>query len=239
MLIEKFKPMDAFLGKTLLVFTAHPDDETFGMGGTIYKNQQKGGRTFVVSATLGEKGSSHLAKPVGEETLKAIRKKEILAAGRFLKVSRVHLLNLPDGKLHTMVPRMYREGLEIAREVKPDAILSFGRFGMSGHRDHIAAGQAAARIAAKLHIPIFTLTLPPKLVPNFVARIKQRRRNPHYTRAKPFFEKPAVKISIDPAVKLKAARFHKSQLGGREPFAAFPPSIRRLRLRAEYFARQK
>lgn len=230
--------MNTFLGKNLLVFTAHPDDETFGMGGTIYQNQKMGGRTFVVCATLGEKGSSHLIESVSERALKAVRKKEILAAGRFLKVSRVFLLNLPDGKLHTLVARMAREGLAIAQKIRPDAILSFGRYGMSGHRDHIAAGQAARRIAQKLHIPLFTLTLPPQLVPEFMARIKLRRHNPHYTESRPVFEKPALMISVDSQIKLKAARFHESQLGGKKPFAAFPPRIRRLRLRAEYFALQ-
>ena len=125
--------MNAFLGKTLLVFTAHPDDETFGMAGTIYKNQRLGGKTFIICATLGEKGSSHLSKPLSEHALKKMRKKELERAARFLKVSDVHLLNLPDGKLETFGPRLFREGLRIAKMMQPDAILSFGKYGMSGH----------------------------------------------------------------------------------------------------------
>lgn len=230
--------MKNFLGKTLLVFTAHPDDETFGMAGTIWKNQAKGGRTFVICATYGEKGSSHLKRPVSEKRLKAIRKRELLQAARFLKVSRVYPLKLPDGKLHTLGLQLFREGLRIAQEVQPDAILSFGRYGMSGHLDHIAVGQAAWRIAKKLHTPLFTLTIPPELVPDFVARIKLRRRNPHYTKMRPIFEKPAIKVSIDSKIKLHAAGFHKSQLGEEKLFASLPPVLRRFRLRSEYFALQ-
>lgn len=230
--------MKNFLGKTILVFTAHPDDETFGMAGTIWKNQQKGGRTFVITATFGEKGSSHLRPPISQARLKAMRKRELLLAARFLKVSRVYPLGLPDGKLHTLVPRLFSEGLSLARKVKPDAILSFGRYGMSGHLDHIAVGRAGRRIAAKLRIPFFTLTLPPKFVPDFITRIKLRRRNPHYTKTKPVFEKPAIKVSINPQIKLQAASFHKSQLGGETLFASLPPALRRARLRAEYFAHQ-
>ena len=230
--------MKTFLGKTVLVFTAHPDDETFGMAGTIWKNQKIGGRTFVICATYGEKGSSHLSKTMSEARLKAARRRELTQAAKFLKVSRIYPLNLPDGKLHIFGPRLFREGLKIAREVKPDAILSFGRYGMSGHLDHIAVGRASRHISSKLHIPLFTLTIPPELVPEFVARIRQRRRNPHYTRSKPFFEKPAVKIAIDPKIKLRAALFHKSQLGGQKPFASLPAPLRAMRLRAEYFAKQ-
>ncbi len=233
----KRRPPHAFLGKTILVFTAHPDDETFGMAGTIWKNQAMGGRTFVICATYGEKGSSHLSRPVSETRLKAIRKQELMQAARFLKASRVYPLNLPDGKLRSLGQRLFGEGLRIARKINPDAILSFGRFGMSGHLDHIAVGQAARRIAAKLRIPLFTLTLPSKLVPDFVARIKRRRRNPHYTRARPFFEKPGVRVSVDSKIKLRAARYHQSQLGGEKPFVSLPPALRRLRLRREYFAR--
>lgn len=234
---RNLNPQEAFLGKTLLVFTAHPDDETFGMAGTIHKNRQKGGRAYVICSTFGEKGSSHLARPVGEERLKAIRKKELLRAAHFLGVSRVYPLNLSDGKLHTLGPRLFHEGLRIAREVKPDAILSFGRFGMSGHLDHIAVGRAARRIAARLKIPLFTLTLPPELVSDFVSRIKLRRRNPHYTKAAPVFEKPTVKIAINRRAKIKAASYHKSQLGDEKPFASLPPALRKIRLNAEYFAR--
>jgi len=230
--------MKDFLGKIILVFTAHPDDETFGMAGTIWKNRQKGGHTFVVCATFGEKGSSHLPRPVSESRLKVIRKRELLRAARFLKVSRVYPLGLPDGKLYTLLPQLSREGLTVAREIKPEAILSFGRYGMSGHLDHIAVGRASRRIASKLHIPVFTLTLPPQLVPGFITRIKLRRRNPHYTKIKPVFERPAVKVSIDSKIKLRAASFHKSQLGGENLFASLPPALRRVRLNAEYFARQ-
>lgn len=226
-----------FLGKTLLVFTAHPDDETFGMAGTIHKNQQKGGRTFVICATLGEKGASHLKKPVSERGLKAIRKKELMHSTRFLGVSRVYSLGLPDGGLKHCKKELFEKSVAIAQCVKPDAILSYGQYGMSGHWDHIAAGIVAKRIAKKLCISLYTLTIPPELVAEFVERIKARRRNPHYTKKLPEFETPAIKIAVDPKMKMRAAAFHQSQIDDGKPFSSLPPRLRRLRLRAEYFAR--
>ncbi len=225
-----------FLGKTLLVFTAHPDDETFGMAGTIYKNRQKGGKTFVICATLGEKGSSHLKKLLSEQALKAIRKKELMRSARFLGVSRVFSFGLPDGKLKDCKKELFEKGLAVAQRIKPDAMLSFGQYGMSGHWDHIAAGEVARRIAEKLRIPLFTLTIPPELAQEFSERIKARRRSPHYTSDPPMFEEPVLKITIDPKIKLKAGSFHASQLDGGKPFVSLPARIRRLRLRAEYFA---
>ncbi len=225
-----------FLGKTLLVFTAHPDDETFGMAGTIHKNHQKGGKTFVVCATRGEKGMSHLAKPMSEEKLKTMRKKEMEASCRFLKVSGLFPLDFPDGRLIHCKARLFYEGLRIVKRLRPDALLSFGKYGMSGHLDHIAAGEIARRIAEKLQIPLYTLTIPPELAQEFSERIKARRRSPHYTKKPPVFETPTIKISIDPKIKLKAGSFHASQLDDGKPFSSLPARIRRVRLRAEYFA---
>ena len=66
-----------FLGKKILVITAHPDDESFFAAGTIYKNQRLGGKTFLICGTAGEKGSGHLKKKLTEKQLAAMRKKEL------------------------------------------------------------------------------------------------------------------------------------------------------------------
>ena len=42
--------------KTLLTVLAHPDDESFGLGGTIALYAQKGYNTYYVCATRGEVG---------------------------------------------------------------------------------------------------------------------------------------------------------------------------------------
>jgi LmbE family N-acetylglucosaminyl deacetylase len=44
------------MNHTLLVVTAHPDDESFPMGGTIAKYAASGVRIVLVSATRGEAG---------------------------------------------------------------------------------------------------------------------------------------------------------------------------------------
>jgi len=57
-------PEAVFLGSKILVFTAHPDDESYLAAGTIYENTRRGGKTFLVCATGGELGSAHLKKPI-------------------------------------------------------------------------------------------------------------------------------------------------------------------------------
>ena len=43
--------------KTLLAVLAHPDDESFGMGGTLALYASRGARVFLVCATRGEVGT--------------------------------------------------------------------------------------------------------------------------------------------------------------------------------------
>ena len=43
--------------KTLLSVLAHPDDESFGMGGTLALYAQRGWDVYLICATRGEAGS--------------------------------------------------------------------------------------------------------------------------------------------------------------------------------------
>ena len=72
--------MKNFLGKRILVLTAHPDDEGYAMAGSIYKNYALGGSVFLLCATYGEKGMSHLKRPVST-TRFSLRKKDTARGG--------------------------------------------------------------------------------------------------------------------------------------------------------------
>ena len=88
----------SFLGKRILVFTAHPDDEGIAAG-TMYENHRLGGETFLICATYGEKGKSHLKKSVTDAALKKIRKDELLRAAKILKIDEVVFLGMPDASV--------------------------------------------------------------------------------------------------------------------------------------------
>src|SRR5687768_7558560 len=92
-------PSLKFLGKRLLFITAHPDDESYAVAGTIIKNRRLKGKSFLICATLGEQGKAHVKNGVSSVRLKKIRRVELNQLCRFLKVDRVKLLNFPDTKL--------------------------------------------------------------------------------------------------------------------------------------------
>lgn len=81
-----------------LVVAPHPDDETFGCGGTIARKVQAGGEVKVVIVTDGRTSHAHL---ISAEELIRIRHSEACAAARELGVdpSTYEFLNFPDGEL--------------------------------------------------------------------------------------------------------------------------------------------
>ncbi len=215
-------PDEFFIGKRLMVVTAHPDDEGIAAG-TMYKNHRAGGTTFLVCATYGEKGKSHLDRPVSDAALKRIRKQELLRAAEILKIDRVLFLGMPDAGVRGRRADLYRKLLPIVRRIKPDYILSFGPDGMSGHWDHITVGGVSLRIARRENIPMLAFTISPEfrraLPPE---RFMARRKFGSYRPGAPQHRESDVKIAVNAAVKRRAWSSHRSQFSGRPPRFHFP-----------------
>lgn len=100
------------LGRSAVVFSPHPDDETLGCGGTIIKKRRAGARVTVVFMTNG--GGSH-ENLISADGLKAIRVREAVAAGRALGVREndVVFLELEDGSLNENQYRAIRKVSEV------------------------------------------------------------------------------------------------------------------------------
>ena len=125
----------------LLGVYAHPDDETFCMGGTLAKYAAAGAEIMVVSATQGEAGQIHDAHVATRRTLGQIRVQEMRQACRHLGVQHVVCLDYGDGKLSQLDPHPLLGNItEIIRTFRPDIVLTFGNDGVYGHPDHITIG---------------------------------------------------------------------------------------------------
>lgn len=140
-----------------MVITAHPDDESLGLGGILAKYAAEGIGTAVVTATLGQAGrfrggraGEDPAHP-GREALARIREAELRAAAAVLGVRELVLLGYEDGALDRADPleAMRRIAAEIRRH-RPQVVVTFDPEGAYGHPDHIAISQftSAAIVAA-------------------------------------------------------------------------------------------
>ncbi|MGH2826151.1 MAG: PIG-L deacetylase family protein [Actinomycetota bacterium] len=121
---------------TTLGIWAHPDDEVFVAGGLLADAARRGERVVCIHLTGGEAGLSY-GRPSSPESLADVRRDELEASLERLGVEEQRFLGYSDGHL----PETPRDEV-IARihdalvEVQPDAIVTFGRDGFTGHPDH-------------------------------------------------------------------------------------------------------
>jgi LmbE family N-acetylglucosaminyl deacetylase len=124
---------------------AHPDDDTFGVGGTLAKHAADVDYTLIV-ATSGEAGEISDPALADQENLAAVREVEEREALRELGVpnASIHFLRHPDGGLKD-VPRegIVRRVAELLEEARPQVVVTFGPEGITRHDDHIAIGRIA------------------------------------------------------------------------------------------------
>ncbi len=144
-----------------LVVIAHPDDESFGLGGLVGALSDTGAEVEVLCFTRGE-ASTLGADAADAEALALVRAEELAAAGTALGTSSTILLDRPDGHLREVVPTELLADVEAAIERhRPDGILVFDPVGgVTGHEDHAAASRAAVMAGQRHGIPVLGWALP-------------------------------------------------------------------------------
>ncbi len=121
--------------KVVLAIFAHPDDESFGPGGTIAK-LSKEYEVHTICVTGG--GAGQNARTGTTRKLSEIRKGEYKKAAKILGVAKSHCLSFQDGTLSNSLYHIIAERIEqIVKKVKPEILLTFEPKGVSGHIDHI------------------------------------------------------------------------------------------------------
>ena len=141
--------------KTILAVLAHPDDETFGLGGTLALYAQKGFDTYYVCATRGEVGSADEEFMKGYKDTAEMRTAELLRAAKILGLKEVFFLGYrdsgmpgsadnkhPDAQVAHSIDEVAGRVVKYIRELKPDIVLTFDPIGGYRHPDHIHIQQA-------------------------------------------------------------------------------------------------
>ncbi len=142
---------------TLMAVHAHPDDEAIGTGGILAKYADEGLRTVLVTCTNGELGDAPGGLKPGDEghdedTVVALRRKELEASCAALGVSDLELLgyhdsgmqgwpqnDLPTAFWHTPVNEAAGRLAALMRTYEPAVVVTYDDYGFYGHPDHIQA----------------------------------------------------------------------------------------------------
>jgi LmbE family N-acetylglucosaminyl deacetylase len=152
--------------RTLLGVWAHPDDEAYLSAGLMAEARRRGDRVVIITATLGEHGTSDPATwPPAR--LRRVRRRELRESLAALDVHDVRLLGFEDGTCH-QVDGAAAVADHIA-DVEPDRIVTFGPDGMTGHLDHCAVSRWATDAWAAVcpEIPLWYATKTPEFHAQF------------------------------------------------------------------------
>ncbi len=139
----------------LLAVLAHPDDESFGMGGTLALYARKGYDVYLACATRGEVGTVDPEFMQGFSSIAELREAELRCAAQHLGLKNVYFLDYrdsgmpgtqenkhPNAQINHPVDEVAGRVVKYIRELKPDVVLTFDPIGGYRHPDHIHIHQA-------------------------------------------------------------------------------------------------
>jgi LmbE family N-acetylglucosaminyl deacetylase len=150
----------------LLAVFAHPDDEAYRPGGTLVLLAERGVTVHLLTATRGEASSCGDPPLCTPEELPAMRERELRCACAALGIQPPILLDHLDGHLSEADPELViAQILQVVRQVRAQAILTFGPDGLSGHPDHIAIGRLAEEAFRRCETvsELYTVAVPQSL----------------------------------------------------------------------------
>ena len=146
------------MGRTLLAVLAHPDDESFGMGGTLALYAHRGVDVFLVCATRGEAGEVDPKYLIGFTSIAERRESELRSASEHLGLKGVYFLNYRDSGMAGSPNNQHPQALisqpiervvaDVARHIRmlrPQVVITFDPIGGYRHPDHIAIHEATVQ----------------------------------------------------------------------------------------------
>jgi LmbE family N-acetylglucosaminyl deacetylase len=141
--------------RRLLAVFAHPDDESFGVGGTIARYAAEGAEVWLVCATDGNAGTVDAEMLEGYATTSQLRAAELCCAAQTLGLKGIDWLGYrdsgmagspdnqhPDSLVQAPPAKLAGEIVASIRRHRPQVVICDNQFGGYGHPDHIKLHQA-------------------------------------------------------------------------------------------------
>ncbi len=137
--------------RQLLVIFPHPDDEAFGVSGTISTHVKNGTPVTYACLTLGEMGRNLGNPPFAtRESLPLIRKKELQKAANVMGIQDLRMMGYRDKTLEfENDEKLSNMVTGLIEELNPSLIITFYP-DYSVHPDHEATARAVVRSVRRL-----------------------------------------------------------------------------------------
>lgn len=144
--------------KVLMAILAHPDDETFGMGGTLALYAKQGVETILICATRGEAGEAGENFMRDYASMAELREAELRCATEKLGLKKLIFLNYRDSGMPGAVDNQHPQALinapeeelaavlgRLMREYGVQVVVTHDPIGGYGHPDHIKIHHAVKK----------------------------------------------------------------------------------------------
>lgn len=132
---------DTLTGGLAAVF-AHPDDESFSCAGALALAHDAGRPTRLLVATRGEAGTPDGTE--GDASFGELRERELVCAAQQIGLDEVTILDgyADGGVADAPFNQLVDDIASWLATRQPDAVITFGSHGVTGHPDHIVVGSA-------------------------------------------------------------------------------------------------
>jgi LmbE family N-acetylglucosaminyl deacetylase len=144
--------------RVLLAIFAHPDDESFGPGGTLAKYAREGVQVWYACGTDGNAGTVDAAMLEGYKSASQLRAAELCCAAQALGLAGIDWLAYrdsgmrgspenehPDSLYQAPLEKVVGQLVASIRKHKPQVLMCDNQYGGYGHPDHIKLHQATMR----------------------------------------------------------------------------------------------
>ncbi len=199
-----------------LVFSPHPADPEFGVGGTVARWAKEGKDTVYVICTNGDKGTNN--PDISAEEMAKIREKEQLEAAKLIGVKDVIFLKHPDlGLEMANLAELKQEILKWFLTYRPEVVMTCdpGSPRYFSSPDHRVLGRA-----------VLDAIWPTVLAPNNIRDLLAQGLKMHQAKEMFLWGSPEPNyysdISDTYELKMKAAYIHQSQIGPKGANPDFP-----------------
>ncbi|MBX7212589.1 MAG: PIG-L family deacetylase [Thermoflexales bacterium] len=144
---------------TLLAFLAHPDDESFGIGGTLAHYARAGVSVHYLCATRGESGTVDAHRLEGYASVEDLRDTELACASKALGLASYAYLGFRDSGMkgspdNARADAFVQADIDVAARRlagfvvahRPNVLITHDQYGGYGHPDHIQCHRATLRL---------------------------------------------------------------------------------------------
>lgn len=165
------------MARRLLIAYAHPDDESFGLGGLIARCVASGVEVYLICATDGDAGVVRPEFMNGYTSAAEVRLAELARAAAVLGIRQTFLFHYRDSGMmgaptnrhpdclwqrwQNRPDEVIQRVVDVIRQVQPQVVITFNRYGGYGHPDHIAIQRATTEAFHRAGDPALITPDPP------------------------------------------------------------------------------